>query len=127
MGKPLGPRTVVKFGRVAVYRDKKKSTKDAYIAPRKAVADYFGMDGQAIITKKGAGGRTYSVRGQRGGGSIKLPTNKKGKNGSVLFMRCPVPAGATIAQIQVFLKAVIKKNKPKMFYSPDGQGWPTGF
>jgi predicted glycosyltransferase len=87
------------------------------------VADYFGISGDKIITKKGKAGRTYSVRGTTGAGSIKLPTAKKVK-GVTRYKAIPVPAQATIAQIKTFLTKAIKKAKPDHFISVDGQSWP---
>lgn len=128
MGKPLGPRTTIKFGKVSVYKrtaagGTQKKTDDAYIRPLKSVADYFGISGEKIVTKKGIGGRTYSVRGTSGAGSIKLPTAKKVK-GVTRYKSLPVPAQATIPQIKLFLNRVIKKAKPDHFVSPDGRSWP---
>jgi hypothetical protein len=52
---------------------------------------------------------------------------RKGKDGQPKMARIPVPAGATVAQIQVFLKGKIKKNAPASFVSPDGRTYATGF
>lgn len=132
MATKIGPRLVVKFGKVATYKStgQGKSTKvltDQYAAIRKATCDYFGIAGEAVVTKKGKGGRVYPVRGQRGAKHVLLPQpTRKGKDGQPKLARVPVPAGATIAQTQDFLKRVIKKNKPKTFYSPDGRSYATG-
>jgi hypothetical protein len=132
MAKKLGPRLVVSFGSIARY--KKSGTKTvktigpAYCAPRKELCEYFGIAGDPVVVKKGASGRTYPVRGERGGKSILLPMKtRKDKNGNLRMARIPVPANATVAQIQVFLKAKIKKNAPLSFVSPDGRTYATGF
>jgi hypothetical protein len=132
MAGKLGPRGVVLFGTITKYKrvgtKSQKTTGPAYCAPLKSVCDYFGIANEPVITKKGANGRTYPIRGERGGKHVLLPMKtRKGKNGLPRMARVPVPAGATISQIQVFLKSKIKKNAPTSFVSPDGRTYGTGF
>jgi hypothetical protein len=128
----IGPRLVVLFGSITRYKKvgtkSQKTVGPAYCAPRKATCEYFGISGEPVVTKKGANGRTYPVRGERGGKHILLPMKtRKDKSGNYRMAQIPVPAGATVAQIQVFLKGKIKKNAPASFVSPDGRTYATGF
>ena len=126
-GTKLGPRVTVQFG--AASRQSKKtgsgSTNNArYVYMLKSTAELFGfkvVPSAGVKTKKGG---TRVVRGSIGSGSIKVPAGSPDKDGKQKFKSIPVPAGATVADIQKFLKTA-SKTKPTSFVSVDGRTYPV--
>lgn len=118
-----GPRVIVAFGKDP------KTKKATYVRMTKSVAEYFGFQQEKKVpTRKSSKGRIIPVPGSVGAGSIKVPSGKFGKAGadkvkSVLYKSIPVPSGATLPQIEAFLKKATK-NKPESFVSRDGRSWP---
>lgn len=121
-GTKLGPRVTVQFA-AASKGGKDKAAKGAsYIYMLKSTAEFYGfksVPSAAVKTKKG---KTIAVRGCVGSGSIKVPAGEK--NGKTSYKSIPVPAGATIADIQKFLKSATK-SKPASFASVDGKSYPV--
>jgi hypothetical protein len=121
-GKKLGPRVTVQFA-AAKKQPKGSKTKGGavYVYMRKETADFFGFKIVPSAGVKTSKGYTLAVRGSFGAGSIKVPdpTSKDKPK----YKRIPVPASATIADIQKFLKTATK-NKPQQFASVDGRTYP---
>lgn len=123
-GKPLGPRVTVQFSSSGGGKDKKNPR---YVLMLKSTAEYFGFKSVPIAQVKTKSGYNFPVRGQKGGGSIKIPALSSGaaakKAGSVKYKSIPVPASANIADTIKFL-GTASKNKPKSFVTRDGQTFP---
>lgn len=125
-GTKLGPRVTVQFA--AAKRQSKdskaagKKTEGAvYVYMLKSTADFLGLKAVPSAGVKTKKGNTVAVRGSKGSGSIKVPIGEA-KDGKQKYKSIPVPAGATIAQIQNFLKAA--KTKPASFTSVNGRSYP---
>lgn len=116
----LGPRALVQFGKTG------KDGKVQYSKMLKQTAEYFGFKVEKKIpTRKGKRGQTVPIPGSQGSKFIAIPTGKKTKKGGNQYKQIPVPAGANLTQIGVFLKKATK-NKPDTFVSHDGRTWPVG-
>ncbi|GAX44717.1 hypothetical protein NIES4075_57360 [Tolypothrix sp. NIES-4075] len=127
-GTKLGPRVTVQF---ASAKRQSKTAKGAgqkpegaaYVYMLKSTAELFGFKAVPSAGVKTKKGNTIAVRGSKGSGSIKVPVGDS-KDGKQKYKSIPVPAGATIADIQKFLKTATK-TKPTSFSSVDGRSYPV--
>lgn len=110
-----GERVTVAFGKVSA--GKKGKDKQKSISMPEETAKVFGLKSvQATVTdKKGVKRR---VQGEKGGAHIKVPIGAKVK-GKQKYRQIPVPAAATLTEINAFVKTL--KSKPKHFISPNGR------
>ena len=125
-GTKLGPRVTVQFASASKQSKKTGSGSNSsarYIYMLKSTADFFGFKAVPSAGVKTKKGNTIAVRGCKGSGSIKVPAGD-GTNGKKKSKSIPVPAGATIADIQKFLKSA-SKTKPQSFVSVDGRSYPV--
>ena len=125
-GTKLGPRVTVQFASAS----KQSKTTGAgsnssarYVYMLKSTADLFGFKAVPSAGVKTKKGNTVAVRGCKGSGSIKVSTGD-GKDGKKKYKSIPVPAGATIADIQKFLKSA-QNYKPDSFVSVDRRSYPA--
>lgn len=110
-----GSRVTVVFG--PVKGGKKGKAKSKAIAVPEQTAKTLGLK-SGIATIKDKKGATRRVRGEKGGKSIKIPIGNKIK-GKQKYRQIPVPSGATLLEINGFLKKTMPK--VKFFISPDGR------
>lgn len=125
----------------AMITRKTKSGEEKYpfmVSIQVHIAKHLGMKMQTatsykITTTSGGEEKDYEqfLRGAKHAKSIKVPrmegtTVKTTANGNRMYFSIPVPSGATIKQIQTFLKEQCTANKPGYFISTGGLQYPVG-